>query len=73
MRTHTHKHTHTSGVPGPKLDLCKILLFLRLFVTAVPRHVRECKEEEGEGAAREQRRRRKRRRTGQRGRKRSDA
>lgn len=46
----THKNTPCSGVPGPKLNPRKILLLLRLFITAVLRHVREGKEQERQGA-----------------------
>lgn len=40
----------SSGVPGPKLNPRKILLLLRLFITAVLIHVRKGKEQERQGA-----------------------
>lgn len=50
--TQTHTPTPCSGVPGPKLNPCKILLLLllRVFITAALRHVREGIEEERQGA-----------------------
>lgn len=53
LRKHTQTHTPTpcSGVPGPKLNPCKILLLLlRIFITAALRHVREGIEQERQGA-----------------------
>lgn len=48
-QAHTHKPTLHLRLPGPKLNPRKILLFLRLFITAVLRHVRQGKEQERQG------------------------
>lgn len=52
-QAHTNTHntpTPCSSIPGPKLNLCKILLLLRIFITAALRHVREGIEQERQGA-----------------------
>lgn len=55
-QAHTNTHTPCSSVPGPKLNSWKILLLLRIFITAVLRHVREGIEQERQGATMTQKR-----------------